>query len=315
MKSVRRVLWAALCVAVVCAMFVSSAPADMFGTGTDQFTIDFVPISAATNPTQQEADDGAAGYGIVDYDYRISVFQITNVQFDAFEDTVGATYGSSYWTGDDIPVNQRTWDHAAHFVNWLNTSTGHQAAYQFVSGIFKPWDAADAWGGTNLYRHKAAYYFLPDEHEWVKAGYWNGTTLQTYSNADAGDLDGQGHPNKGAVTGWNYADTLSPSQPWAVGSGVRELNGTYDMMGNVWELMESPGTFGDYTASATRGVRGGSYSCTNLALLASSRISLSPTFVYINLGFRVASVPEPAGATMLLAGAVVALLWRRRRNG
>ena len=53
------------------------AKADTFSTGTNQFAIDFVPISSSTNPT--------SGYGIVDYDYRIGKFEITNYQWAKFK--------------------------------------------------------------------------------------------------------------------------------------------------------------------------------------------------------------------------------------
>jgi len=57
-----------------------------FGTGAYQFTIDFVPISGATNP--------ASGYGIVNNDYRMGTFEITNDQWDKFKLAYGTVTGS-----------------------------------------------------------------------------------------------------------------------------------------------------------------------------------------------------------------------------
>ena len=54
----------------------SVASADTFGTGANQFTIDFVDISGDTNP--------ASGYGIVNNDYRIGTYEITNDQWNKF---------------------------------------------------------------------------------------------------------------------------------------------------------------------------------------------------------------------------------------
>ena len=165
--------------------------ADTFGTGGNQFTLDFVPISGATNPT--------SGYGIVNYDYRMGTYEITNDQWNKFTASLGVpvtgnpstAYDASFYdwgTGTtNVPANNVSWYEAAQFVNWLNTSTGHQAAYKFTGTqgtsnyTFAAWSAAEAAGGTNLYRHKNAYYFLPTEDEWVKAAYWNGTSLQTYA--------------------------------------------------------------------------------------------------------------------------------------
>jgi len=189
----------------------SGVMADTFGTGDNQFDIDFVSISGATNPT--------SGYGIVDNDYRMGTYEITNDQWTKFQaslapvvvtgDPSSAYDSSPYWTGTNVPTNEVSWYEAAQFVNWLNTSTGHQAAYKFrgTQGTgdyaLATWSAAEADNGTNLYRHKDAFYYLPTEHEWVKAGYWNGTSLQTYATKDGETLH-QGDGTSG--TGWNYYD-------------------------------------------------------------------------------------------------------------
>ena len=47
--------------------------ADTFGTGDNQFTIEFVTISGTSNP--------AGGYGVIAYDYRIGKFEITAEQW------------------------------------------------------------------------------------------------------------------------------------------------------------------------------------------------------------------------------------------
>jgi hypothetical protein len=59
----------------------SIVQADVFGTGGNQFTIDFVPISGSTNPT--------SGYGIVNNDYRMGTFEITNDQWSKFKASMG----------------------------------------------------------------------------------------------------------------------------------------------------------------------------------------------------------------------------------
>ncbi|MCP4591895.1 MAG: formylglycine-generating enzyme family protein, partial [bacterium] len=170
------------------------------------------------------------------------------------------------------------------------------------------WSAAEADNGTNLYRHKDAMYYMPTEDEWVKAGYWNGTALQTYPNASPGDLvSGSPDPAK-----WNYSSSAG-SVPWDVGSGVEELNGTYDMMGNVWEWMESPYSDPTYGPRSGRGLRGGSFSTIDVSDLASSyRIYGNPYHETYHFGFRVASeVPEPTTLTLLALGGL--LMARQRR--
>ena len=59
--------------ATLAAMMVlaaNAAMADVFGSDANQFTLSFVPISGATHPT--------SGYGIVDHDYRMGTYEITN---------------------------------------------------------------------------------------------------------------------------------------------------------------------------------------------------------------------------------------------
>ena len=63
--------------AVAVLLTANGAMADTFGTGGNQFTIDFVPISGATNPT--------SGYGIVNNDYRMGTYEITNDQWNKFK--------------------------------------------------------------------------------------------------------------------------------------------------------------------------------------------------------------------------------------
>jgi len=289
---------------IVCVMvLVNVASADTFGTGSNQFTIDFVPISGSTNPT--------SGYGIVNNDYRMGTYEITNDQWGKFTNAYGtvtgsplsAYYSSPYWTGTNVPTNELSWYEGAQFVNYLNTSTGHAAAYKFTGtqgtsdytlGVWELGD--DGYNANNPYRNSNAFYFMPTEDEWVKAAYWNGTSLQTY--ASVGDVT----PTQ---SGWNFYDydngyAIDPHGPWDVGSGSEELNGTFDMMGNVWEWVESPYYSGDYLFGSLRGIRGASFNYDGYYLRSSHRLNNSPYNENFNLGFRVASVPEPA--TLFLLG-------------
>ena len=252
----------------------------------------------------------------------MGIYEITNAQWDKFKASLGVpvTGNPSYsydeapeWTGLNIPTNNPSWYEAAQFVNYLNTSTGHQAAYKFTGTqgtgdyTLSTWSSADADNGTNLYRHKDAVYYMPTENEWVKAAYWNGTSIQTYTNASASDLiSGVPDPSK-----WNY-DTSSGSEPWDVGSGVEELNGTFDMLGNVSEWMESSWYSGNYEPTSVRGLRGGSYGSSDYNLASYNRYFFEPYDEDYTLGLRIASeVPEPATLSLLALGGIAILKYRK----
>jgi formylglycine-generating enzyme required for sulfatase activity len=135
----------------------------------------------------------------------------------------------------------------AAFQNWLNTSTGHQAAYNLDLGLtaLTPWSSAEAWqvGGENLFRHKDAYYFLPSEDEWYKAAYHknDGVTANywdypTSSNGIPDGLDFSGDAAFDAV----FNQGFNQNQPNTVTNvGVASPYGTFGQGGNVWEWTES----------------------------------------------------------------------------
>ncbi len=298
----------------------TGALADTFGTGTNQFTIDFVPIAGdAGDLGSWPAGSGYAFTGVNRSAYRMGTFEITNDQWTKFTNSLGdievtgdpsgAYDEEPLWTGTNVPTNRASWLEAAQFVNWLNTCTGHQAAYRFTGTQGQSDYALDVWsedeaaGGTNLYRHKDAMYFLPTEDEWVKAAYWNGASLQTWATTDDSE------PVPGVDS--NFAGAIG--EPWDVGSGSEELNGTFDMMGNVWEWMESPYDVGEYETHSDRVIRGGPFGLSITYLASDSRYNIGPPSVEGNaIGFRVASeVPEPSTLGLLSLGGL-SLIKRRR---
>ena len=256
------------------------------------FSLDFTDtLLGSSNP--KVAQTGISlGYGIMNYDYQMGKHEITQSKFDAFSSDVGfAANTYAHTSGANRPANETSWFEAAQFVNWLNTSQGHQAAYDITDSViditgstFNVWDSSVAVnGGTNLYRHKDAVYFMPSEDEWVNAAYWNSTNIQTYAAVgDTVPTQTQTNYNDG-----NGEAVGRPDYLLDVGSGGEEINGTYDMMVNVWECQEISW---DATHSNTeaRSFRGGAFYSGSYDLRASIRGSSSYEFSYIWL--RVASV-------------------------
>ncbi len=248
--------------------------------------IDFVTIGNAGNAADFDGD-GWYGYpsasGAVGYNYRIGKYEITNVQWNAFTAAAGAPTGNpgyaydqdGAWPGDQKPKAWVSWYEAAQFCNWLTSGDKSLGAYQLGTdgSITVNRDAAVSTYGI--------IYVLPTEDEWYKAAYYkpDGSGYSLYAN------------------GTNIAPSTSQarygnSSPWNVGSGAQEQNGTYDMMGNVWEWNETK----IYDSYPWRGVRGGMFSSTDPVWdLSSYRINATePEGESNGQGFRIASIPEPA---------------------
>jgi len=296
--------------------------ADTFGTGDNQFEIDFVAIfgdASSANGTNISPLwlDQSYHRSFTDpvNDYRIGKFEITNDQWNTFANAYGNITGSpsnAYgesptWTGANIPHNRVSWLEVAQFVNWLNIDAGYAPAYKSIGTIhtgsytFTPWATTDTgYNASNPFRNSNAFYFLPTEDEWVKAAYWNGTDLQTNATID----------NSIPIAGIDANYQRAVGQPWDVGSGNAELNGTYDMMGNVYEWLESPWTLGDYTSNANRAKRGAMWSSNGGFQTHSRSYDYVFSEVY-DLGFRVASVPEPGSLSLLALGSL-ALIRKRQ---
>ena len=137
------------------------------------FIMDFVFVGNTTNV------DDDTNYGAVPYSYRVGKYEVSEAMIDAYNTANPSILITKDTRGADKPATSVSWNEAARFVNWLNTSQGYQAAYKFDTDGFNDnialWTPAEAWqqGGENLYRHKDAKYFLPSEDEWYKAAYYD----------------------------------------------------------------------------------------------------------------------------------------------
>lgn len=303
----------ALLLAGAAGLFAAPSAADTFGSGVNQFDIDFVTVGNPGNPADTTGAPNPAG--AVPYAYRMGVYEVSENLIS--KATGGGLAGVAFSPsrGANKPATSVSWYEAARFVNWLNTSQGYQAAYNFSGSTFQLWPSSDAWqlGGENLYRHKDAHYFLPTENEWYKAAFYDGNLGVYYDYPTGSDTA----PT--AVAGGTADGTAVFNQPLSPGpadvnfAGGLSPYGTMGQGGNLWEWMEGAYDGVSDSASEPRGYRGGRWGSPSEWLTSSATYSGIPTGEG-DLGFRVAAiVPEPLESASVVGVAALGFaLWRRR---
>jgi formylglycine-generating enzyme len=267
---------------IVCVMAaVNFASADAIRG----INIDFVTIGHAGNTADT---GGTPGCGAVAYNYRIGKYEVTNAQWNTFTTVAGAPTGNpsyaydqgTYFAGAQQPTNCVSWYEAAQFCNYLTSGNKSLGAYQLGTDGSITVDRASAETAFGT------IYVLPTEDEWYKAAYFKPDASGYSLYANGTDI--------APIAGVNSNYNMAIGVPWNITNGTQEQNGTFDMMGNVWEWNE---TLRD---GSYRGQRGGSYFYNFDYLRSSDWIYSSPYAEYGSQGFRIASVPEPA--TFLLLG-------------
>ena len=253
------------------------------------------------------AADGTTGYGAVGYTYRISATEVTIAEFTAS----GAGSGNeNFWNdagqgtsvGPNAPASYVSLYEAKKYANYLTqNANGGSTAYNLYSA---DGTGAGSYTRANAMNDGITVYALPTEDEWYKAAYFktDASGYSLYANGTANI------PTHGTTDGWNYYNggyvNGSPNYTWTAGYGGAEQNGTYDMMGNVWEWME--------TSSGV--LRGGSCDGLEYDLRSSNRFYYNPALEYDSFGFRVVAIPEPATALSLVLGGLVVTGYRRMRK-
>ena len=228
------------------------------------------------------------------------------------------------------PVTYVSFYDAMRYANWLNNGGGsgdtETGGYTLLGGTATPSN------GLTVTRNGGAQVWVPSENEWYKAayyqplaaggdsdGYWlyptGSNAIPNSRNGSVSDANsGNFYRDDSIANGFNggYAVTNSMSFPsgnalTAVGAFTQadSYYGTFDQGGNVWE-------WNDTIVGSSRGLRGGSCYYHEYNLRASNRSPNVPTFENNNVGFRVATVPEPTSAVILSCGALMLLTMRRR---
>ena len=289
---------------------------ETFGTGANAFTMEFVTIGNPNNAADTTGIPNPAGSVAYTYNlgkYEVSREMITKANSAGSLGITMADMSNRGGNGVNRPATGISWNEAAIYVNWLNTSTGGTAAYKFVGGTFQLWSAGDAgYNSNNLFRNSNAKFWLPSIDEWYKAAY--------------GNLNGT----------WNNYATGSDSAPTAVASGTAANTavykqgvidgpaditsagglspyGTMGQGGNVWEWTETARDGSNDIVGEDRELRGGIWSHDQYFLRATDWGSGNPAISSNDIGFRVASVPEPSALSLLVIGLGGLALARRRK--
>ena len=97
--------------------------------------MEFVPIGNPGNAADTTGSPNPAG--AVGYNYGIGKFEVSEDMIDKYNANFGTANNvviTKDTRGTAKPAQRVSWNEAARFVNWLNTSTGNQAAYKFTTG-------------------------------------------------------------------------------------------------------------------------------------------------------------------------------------
>ena len=311
------------------------------------FTSSLQAQPLVTIQTVAVGDQGNAvdntGYGRVVYDYNISKYEVTIGQYTAFLNAVAATndpYGlynpgmatdlnsagitkvessgsfsySALGSGSR-PISYVNWFDAARFANWMNngatvgasTETGAYTLNGATAGI--------------ITKNAGATWWIPSEDEWYKAAYYKGGgTNAGYWRFPTQSVDSPGNFIGGLANQANYytgvyAVTLQPNystaQNYLTDVGVFSTSpgayGTFDQGGNVAE-------WNDAVVSSGRGRRGGGWANNSSRMESFYHDNIDPRTENAEIGFRMATVPEPSTyALLLMAGAGPLWMTRCRR--
>ncbi len=290
------------------------------GVSGSHFGIDFVSIGNPGNAADTTGGPNPAG--AVNYQYGTAKYEISEGMVSIYNGLYGTPQGLEIQTngrGANKPATIVSWNHAARFVNWLNTSTGGYAAYKFVTNGVNDdvslWSSGDVddYDSSNPLRSRRAKFVLPSVDEWYKAAYFDPSTSSYYDYPTGSNVTPTG-VTSGTAPGTAVFGLSLPTGPADIDqAGGLSPYGVMALGGNVTEWGE-PQQLSLFSSTApfpsTGGAmeRGGSW--VDSAVILSATV-FSDTAAAGDageaVGFRVvylmAAVPEPGLAA--IAGGLV----------
>ncbi len=309
----RRIRW----LLAASATLTTAAHGDLislqFGAGDVDFDMIFTRVG---DPGNFADETGAPNpVGSVPYAFYMGKYEVSEKMVTVANSVgnLGISFDSRY---EEKPATGVSWNEAARFVNWLNTSHGFSPAYKFdiqpgeagysANANIALWSNADpGYNPDNPFRNAGARFVLPTVDEWYKAayfdpnkaggpGYWN---YATRSDSAPNSIAGNG--GSGTAV-YNQPQTQGPAD--ITSAGGLSAYGTAAQGGNVWEWNETAFDGVNSTTNDSRTFRGGGWNSGSASLASNLRNPAGPSAATGNLGFRVSMVPEPietAGVTTL----------------
>ena len=295
-----------------------------FGSGVNTFNVEFVPIGNPGNPADNTGSPNPAGS--VAQAFLMGQYEISEDMINK-ANTLGGLFLTKDTRGTNKPASNMTWNEAARFVNWLNSSLGFPKAYKFTlnpgdagytsntqaNQNILQWAVSDpGYDPNNLYRNSLAAFWLPSADEWYKAAYYDPTT-GTYFDYATGSNIAPANVDNGTAAGTAVYERPSGQGPADItDAGGLSPYGTMAQDGNVFEWNESDLNQPNGPVTDNRILRGGYWGSIAGHLQSSTLFNTAPTVGDNIRGFRVAtSVPEPSTAMLILI-ASWGLLWQRK---
>ncbi len=293
-----------------------------------------------------------AGTGKVDYEYRISTYEVTTVQWMEFVNTYstrgeqwkffadpvfwGAVVDTSYsgpgrkytlsgspdaaWQ----PVGGISWRESAMFVNWLHNRKA-KGVWALQDGVYDVSTFTTNANGTfndQLTHHENAKYWIPTHDEWLKAVHYDpdryGPGMEgwwTYPHmSEVAPIPGP--PGVGQTSG-GYTDPVGYSQEYPLGSYPETLTpwGLLDATGAMTEWTEGYLFAGQPTERiADSSAAGWSMSAATLVDRAWSYYSGKPGSTASSNGLRVTTRVVPAHSTGIVMSIALCTMTSSRRR-
>jgi formylglycine-generating enzyme required for sulfatase activity len=232
------------------------------GSAFSEVTFDWVKVGNPANAADPLNEAAISNIGVVDRNFRMSRFPVTNDQYAEFLNAVGASntgglgqlwieaMGSDPRGGitrsgsngsyayavkqnmGNKPVNLVSFLSAMRFVNWIHNGqpTGAQDASTTEAGVYS------VANGVTETRAEDAAYFIPTENEWYKAAYHQPA-------AEGGDSDNY----------WLYSTASNDTPTMAIANASGDISNPGANVANYGRGADWNGQDGNVTTVGSAG--------------------------------------------------------------